>query len=56
MAQKADLWAFLQFENPFALNIMEKHVKNVQEMIKMAKNKDYKRFEKVFNKTAGFWK
>ncbi|MES3005720.1 MAG: prephenate dehydrogenase dimerization domain-containing protein [Patescibacteria group bacterium] len=55
MAQKADLWAFLQFENPFALKVMEKHLKNVQLMINMAKNKDYKKFEQFFNKTAKFW-
>lgn len=56
LAQKADLWAFLQFENPFALKVLSSHLKNIQLMIKMAKNKDYKRFEQIFNKTAKFWK
>ncbi len=56
LAQKADLWAFLQFENPFVLKLLKGHLNNVQLMIKTAKNKDYKKFEQIFNKTAKFWK
>lgn len=56
MAQKSGLWAFLQFENEFAGKVLDRHIKNIVLMRKLAKKKDYKGFEKVFSKIAKFWK
>jgi prephenate dehydrogenase len=55
-AQKSALWAFLQFENEFAGKVLDKHIKNVILMRKLAKKKDYKGFDKIFQKMAKFWK
>jgi prephenate dehydrogenase len=55
-SQSASLWAYLQFENEFAGKVLDKHIKNVVLMRKMAKNKDYKGFDKMFQKIAKYWK
>ncbi len=54
--QKSALWATLQFENESAGKVLDKYLRNVIDIRKMAKKKDYKGFEKMFIKVAKYWK
>ena len=55
-SQKAELWSAIQFNNPFFKKVIEGHVKNIKELASYVENRDYKKFEKMFEKVSDFWK
>jgi prephenate dehydratase len=55
VAQPAGLWSTIQFTNPHFDSILTKHMATIETLASCARMRDYKKFEKVFQKVVDFW-
>ena len=56
VSQKSELWASIQFNNPFFKKLLNKHIKNIKELASYVDDKDYKKFNSMFEEVVNFWK
>ncbi|MBI4128708.1 MAG: prephenate dehydrogenase/arogenate dehydrogenase family protein, partial [Parcubacteria group bacterium] len=54
--QNADLWASIQFENPYFPKVLSAHLHTVEELIAIVRTKDMAGFRTMFKKVTSFWK
>ena len=55
ISQNPELWASIQFLNPFFKDILKKHIKNIEVLAGYVEKKDYLGFAEMFKSLAIFW-